>query len=109
MLFTEIVVSLSLVTVTRHFCREAPVPHFHPVSNRRRCRSVHRLELETTTFAARWTLLLSSRRAASAIIPPIRRTMERRSSRWCSGQRYAWRRGLRCGGGSDGIQVLWYR
>ena len=35
--------------------------------------------------------------------------MERRSSRWRSGQRYAWRRGLRCCRGGDGIQVLWYR
>ena len=58
---TEMVVFLSLVTVTRHFCREAPVPHSYPVLNRRQCRSVHRLELETTTLAARGTLLLSSR------------------------------------------------
>src|SRR5438132_12277790 len=52
---TEMVVFLSLVTVTRHFCREAPIPHSFPVFNRRRCRSVHRLDLETTTLAARWT------------------------------------------------------
>src|SRR5438874_105525 len=103
------VVSLSLVTVTRHFCREAPVRHPYPVFNRRQWRSVHRLELETTTFAARGTLLLSSRSATSAVIPPIRRTMERRSSRWCSGQRYAWWPGLRRRSSSDGIQVLWYR
>src|SRR2546430_10275090 len=50
-----------LYAVTRHFCREAPIPHSFPVFNRRRCRSVHRLELETTTLAARWTLFLSSR------------------------------------------------
>src|SRR5437588_8953233 len=103
------VASLSLVTVTGHFCREAPVPRSYPVFNRRRRRSGHRLELETTTFAAWGTLLLSSPRTASAIIPPIRRTMERRSSRWCSGQRYPWRPGLRGRSGSDGIQVLWYR
>src|SRR2546423_9823782 len=58
---TEMVVFLSLVTVTRHFCREAPIPHSFPVFNLRLCRSVHRLELETTTLAARWTLFLSSR------------------------------------------------
>src|SRR4029077_18622162 len=98
-----------LYAVSRHFCREAPVLHSDPVFNRRRRGSLHRLELETTTLAARGTLLLSPLGAASPIFPPIRRPMERRSSRWCSGQRYAWRPGLRCRSGSDGIQVLWYR
>ena len=35
-------------------------------------RRAHRLDVETKTFAARWALFFSSRRAGGAVVPPVR-------------------------------------
>src|SRR6266550_6711211 len=56
------------------WCFEAPVAfhHFPSCPAHRRPRGAHRLDLETKTLATRRALFFPSRRAGSALVPPVR-------------------------------------